>query len=121
MLFLMLVANVIVGSGDKKDKFFKPQSKRVEHFQVFFPGKVTKTGLSLQFQVPRVFRRSKVLLRIVPPSSDTSLLMSKDPEFCKRVAGLERMLLVKANIATTPGVFVRTRSGCGFPGFFWLR
>ena len=27
------VANVIVWSGDKKDKFFKPQSKHGEHFQ----------------------------------------------------------------------------------------
>ena len=26
-------ANVIVGSGDKKDKFFKPQSKHGENFQ----------------------------------------------------------------------------------------
>ena len=28
--------NVIVGSGDKKDKFFKSQSKLGENFKVFF-------------------------------------------------------------------------------------
>ena len=63
------------GPGDKKDKFFKPQSKLGENFKFFFRGMLAKTGLTLQIQVTRVFRRSKVLLRIVPPSLDTSLLM----------------------------------------------
>ena len=50
------VANVIVGSGDKKDKFFKPQSKHGEIFQ--FSGQHGLNRSPLHFQVLRVFRRS---------------------------------------------------------------
>ena len=69
---------------------------------------LAKTGLPLLTQVPRVFRRSKALLRIAPSfiRHFPALVEDgfKDPVFCQRVAGLERMLRVKARIENTPGV-----------------
>ena len=76
---------------------------------------LAKIGLALQIQVPRVFRRSKVLLRMVPPSLGHVPAyvaeVFKDPEFCKNVAGLERMLRVRARVDNNPGV---CNSSAGF-------
>ena len=83
--------NVIVGSRDKKDKFFSLLSPSLVKILSFFPSMLAKTGLLLQIQVPRVFRRSKVLLHIVPLSLDTSLLLLRKS---LRIQSFSRMSLV---------------------------
>ena len=101
--------NMIVGSGDKKDQFFfKPQFKLGENFK-FFSGHAGQNRSPPSDSGPEGFQEKQStsscrpsFLRHVPAHVAEEF---KDPEFCKRVAGLERMLRVKASFATTPGVF----------------
>ena len=90
--------NVIVGSGDKKGKFFKPQSKLGENFKLF-SGHAGQNR-SPSDSGPEGFQEKQStsaycpsFLRHVPAYVAEEF---KDPEFCKSVAGLERMLRVRA-------------------------
>ena len=91
--------NVIVGSGDQKDTVFKPQSKLGENFPIF-SGYAGQNRSPPSVSGPEGFQEKQStssycpsFLRHVPASVAEEF---KDPEFCKNVAGLERMLRVRA-------------------------
>ena len=114
--------NVIVVSGDKKDQFFKPQSKLGENFK-FFSGYAGKNRSLPSDSGPEGFQEKQStssyrpsFLRHVPAHVAEEF---KYPEFCKRVAGLERMLRVKASTATTPGVFGERHGRFCVPECLW--
>ena len=91
--------NVIVGSGDKKDKFFKPQSKLGKIFN-FFPGNAGQNRSPPFVSGPEGFQEkqstSSHCPSVISPVSELVEKEFQDPEFCKNVAGLERMLRVRA-------------------------
>ena len=70
--------------GTRKISFFKTQSKHGENFQF--------SGGFQERQSTSSYRPS--FLRHVPALVEEEF---KDPEFCKRVAGLERMLRIKSS------------------------
>ena len=91
--------NVIVGSGDKKVKFFKPQSKLGKNFN-FFPGNAGQNRSPPFVSGPEGFQEkqstSSHCPSVISPVSELVEKEFQDPEFCKNVAGLERMLRVRA-------------------------
>ena len=91
--------NVMVGSGDKKDKFFKPQSKLGKNFLIF-PGNVGQNRSPPSVSGPEGFQEKQSTSSHCPSFiSPVPALVEKefqDPEFCKNVAGFERMLRVRA-------------------------
>ena len=96
------VANVMVGFGDKKDKFFKPQSKFGENVQ--FSGQDGQNWSPPPFSGPKGFQQ-KLSTSSYRPSffGHVPALVEeefKNPEFCKSVAGLKRMLRVRARSHT---------------------
>ena len=91
--------NVIVGFGDKKDKFFKPQSKLGKNFNLF-PGNADQNRSPPSVSGPEGFQEkqstSSHCPSVISPVSELVEKEFQDPEFCKNVAGLERMLRVRA-------------------------
>ena len=106
--------NVIVGSGDKKDKFFKPQSKLGKNFKLF-PGNAGQNRSLPSFSGPEGFQEKQSTSSHCPSFiSPVPALVEKefqDPVFCQRVAGLERMLRVRARNENTSGVGHSLASG----------
>ena len=106
--------NVIVGSGDKKDKFFKPQSKLGENFNSF-PGNAGQNRSPLSVSGPEGFQEKQSTSSHSPSFiSPVPALVEKefqDPVFCQRVAGLERMLRVRARNEHTSDVGHSLASG----------
>ena len=105
---------LLSGPGTRKISFSSLSPSLVK-ILILFLGMLAKTGLPLLFQVPRVSRRSKALLRVVPSFiSPVPALVEKefqDPMFCQRVAGLERMLRVRARNEHTSDVGHSLASG----------
>ena len=97
-------SNVMVGFGEKKDSFFSNSPSSVIFLKKIL-GKMAKTGLSFIFRFrgfsPSTSSYRPSFLRHVPALAEEEF---KDPEFCKRVAGLERTLRVRARIHKPPGV-----------------
>ena len=67
---------LLSGPGTRKISFSSLSPSLVK-ILILFLGMLAKTGLPLLFQVPRVFRRSKAHLHIVPLSLVQSLLWSR--------------------------------------------
>ena len=105
---------MIVGSGDKKDKFFKPQSKLGENFKLF-PGNAGQNRSLPSVSGPEGFQEKQSTSSHCPSFiSPVPALVEKefqDPVFCQRVAGLERMLRVRARNENTSGVGHSLASG----------
>ena len=91
--------NVIAGFGNKKDKFFKPQSKLGKNFNLF-PGNADQNRSPPSVSGPEGFQEkqstSSHCPSVISPVSELVEKEFQDPEFCKNVAGLERMLRVRA-------------------------
>ena len=105
---------MIVGSGHKKDKFFKLQSKLGENFKLF-PGILATTSLSPFCSGPLGFQEKQSTSSHCPSfTSPVPALVEKefqDPVICQRVAGLGRMLRVRARTENTSGVGHSSASG----------